>query len=99
MPDSDGLEEIEIPNPDAHYLGASKTIKVRGRQLSEREMIEQVDMPQGGPKRYSHRYWDGKKWKPCAWCGDLIGVPSLSRGGPLPSLQHIEKSCSKYGKY
>lgn len=99
MPEEDGLEEIEIPNPEAHYLGQPKTIKVQGKKISEREMIEQVEMPQGGPRRFSHRVWNGEKWKPCASCGDLIGVPQMSRGGPLPSIQHIEKSCSKYGKY
>lgn len=97
MPD-DRLEEIEIPNPDGHYLGAPKTIKVLGRLISDREMVERVEMPQGG-QRFSHRYFDGKRWKPCPHCGDLLNIPTMSRGGALPSIEHIAKSCSQYGKY
>jgi hypothetical protein len=94
--DDEKFEEIEIPNPDGHYFGAPKTIKVFSIQISDQERIEKVQMPQGGD-RFSHRILNkAGQWKPCPRCGDLVGIPG---GGPLPAVDNIRRTCSMYGKY
>ena len=90
------FEEMEIPNPDAHYILQPKTIKVLVVKISEREIVEKVDLTLDGD-RFSHKFLkDGEGWKPCLHCGDLIGVPL---GGPLPTVDAVRASCSMYGKY
>ncbi len=65
--------------------------------VSDGERIDKVETPLG--VRYSHRYKDGETWKPCFHCGDLAGIPPLSRGGGQSSVEAISKFCSHYGRY
>ncbi len=94
---SEKFEKIKKPNPESHYFGQPKTIQVDAIKVSENEIIEKVNGPEG--IRYSHQYKGGGKWKLCRNCGDLAGIPKLSRGSLQHSVDHIKTYCSKYGQY
>lgn len=86
--DNKGFSEIEIDNPNP-YFGRLKKKKVLAKKISEREMVEKIEDPGGVTILYSHRYLEGKEWKPCKHC-----IPT----GPAISVEQIEK-CTEYGKY
>jgi hypothetical protein len=94
----DQLSEVEVDNPKKHYMGERPTVKVKAIKISDREILEQTLAP-GGSVHYAHRYFDGRAWRQCRSCGDLVGIPELSRGGTWPTPDHIRKGCSKLGQY
>ncbi|MCG2724867.1 MAG: hypothetical protein L6420_01200 [Elusimicrobia bacterium] len=92
------FEKIKKPNPQSHYFAQPKEIEVEAIKISEREIIEKVELP-NNETRYSHQYKKENKWELCRHCGDLAEIPKLSCGGPQHSVEHIKKYCSKYGTY